>query len=414
MPTGRRGLRVVVIGGGVGGLCLAQGLRKAGIEVSVHERDGSVRGRNQGYRLHISPDGERALRECLPERVQALLTATANSRYGYGMAVYDEQLAPQWTPEMSDPRAGAADKVDAVDRVTLRRVLLAGLEDAVHFGKRYLRHEVLADGTVGVRFADGSVDTGDVLVAADGAGSVIRRAQGFAEPRDLGVRTIFGRIPMTARLRVELPEILQDRFTWVIGSDEHKLGLMPMVFRTEPATAAARLWPELSLPSTEDYFMSVFSMHRTATGMPDEQFLSLSGAQLWRLVQERTAGWHPHLRAALEHADIPETFPVAVRATAPIEPWEPGPVIPLGDAVHAMPPSGGVGANTAVRDAATLTRELLAADRGEQPIAAAAERYQDEMLRYATDAVAMSLQVAKWSLKRIDFDESVLPAHAAG
>ncbi|WP_328645122.1 FAD-dependent monooxygenase [Amycolatopsis sp. NBC_00348] len=414
MATARRGLRVVVIGGGVGGLCLAQGLRKAGVDVSVHERDDSIRGRNQGYRLHISQDGERALRECLPERVQEVLTATANSRYGFGMANYDEHLTPQWTPEMTDPRAGQADKVDAVDRVTLRKVLLAGLTDAVHFGKRYTHHEVQPDGTVAVQFADGSVDTGDVLVAADGANSGIRRARGGAEPRDLGVRTIFGRIPMTARLRAELPEILQDRFTWVIGSDEHKLGLMPMVFRTEPATASARLWPELAFEPCDDYFMSVFSMHRTATGMPDEQFLAMSGAELWEFAKARTTGWHPHLRAIMEFADVEETFPVAVRATAPIEPWEPGPVIPLGDAVHAMPPSGGVGANTALRDAATLTRELLAADRGEQPVALASERYQTEMLGYATDAVAMSLQVAKWSLKRIDFDESVLPARVAG
>ncbi|AJT61732.1 hypothetical protein T261_0039 [Streptomyces lydicus] len=410
--TARRGLQVLVVGGGIGGLCLAQGLRKAGIRVDVYERDDSVRGRNQGYRLHISPQGEHALRDCLPRRVQELLSATANSRYGYGMAVYDEHLVDQWAPKFHDPRADKADKVDAVDRVTLRRVLLAGLDDIVHFRKRFVRYETAPDGTIAAHFSDGSVATGDVLVAADGANSPIRRQHGsHAEPRDLGVRTVFGRIPMTAQLRRELPETLQDRFTWVIGSDGHKLGLMPMVFRTKPAQAAARLWPGLGFDDTEDYFMSVFSMHRTATGLPDEEFLAMDGARLWRLVQERTACWHPLLRAALMHADITETFPVMVRTTAPIEPWEPGNVIPLGDAVHAMPPSGGVGANTAVRDAATLAGELLAVDRGERSVAEAAERYQADMLRYATEAVATSLQVAKWSLKQIDFDESVLTAH---
>jgi 2-polyprenyl-6-methoxyphenol hydroxylase-like FAD-dependent oxidoreductase len=409
MTTPRHGLRVVVIGGGVGGLCLAQGLRKAGLDVSVYERDDSVRGRNQGYRLHISPEGERALRECLPERAQALLTATANSRYGYGMAIYDEHLTAQPGPEITDPRADAADKVDAVDRVTLRRVLLAGLDDAVHFGKRFTRHEQRPDGTVVAHFADGSSVTGDVLIAADGGNSVLRRAVGVgAEPRDLGVRTIFGRIPLVAELRRELPEVLQDRFTWVIGSDGHKLGLMPMAFRTCPAEAAAKLWPGLDFEDSDDYFMSVFSMHRTETGMPDEEFLALDSARLWQFVQDRTAGWHPALRTVLRYADVAETFPVAVRATAPIELWEPGAVIPIGDAVHAMPPSGGVGANTAVRDAATLTRALLAADRGECSIAEASKRYQAEMFEYATEATATSLQVAKWSLKRIDFDESVL------
>ncbi|WP_192909516.1 FAD-dependent oxidoreductase [Gandjariella thermophila] len=411
----RRGLRVVVIGGGVGGLCLAQGLRTAGIRVAVYERDGSVRGRNQGYRLHISPEGERALRDCLPPRAAELLSATANSRYGYGMAVYDEHLASQWAPRFDDPRAADPDKVDAVDRVTLRRVLLAGLNGIVHFGKRFVRYETAPDGAVVAHFADGTVAAGDVLVAADGGNSPIRRQRGIhAEPRDLGVRTVFGRIPMTGELRRELPEFLQDRFTWVIGSDGHKLGLMPMVFRTRPAEAAARLWPGLDLGDSEDYVMSVFSMHRTVTGMPDAEFLAMDGPRLWRFVQERTAGWHPALRAVLRYADVAETFPVVVRATAPIEPWQPGPVIPVGDAAHAMPPSGGVGANTAVRDASTLVRELLAADRGERSVTEAAERYQAEMLGYATEAVAMSLQVAKWSLQRIDFDESVLAANTTG
>ncbi|CAM3691230.1 NAD(P)/FAD-dependent oxidoreductase [Kibdelosporangium persicum] len=405
----RRGLRVVVIGGGVGGLCLAQGLRQAGVHVEVYERDESVRGRNQGYRLHISPEGEQALRDCLPRPVRELLVATANSRYGYGMAVYDEHLVEQWGPEINDPRADRPEKVDAVDRVTLRRVLLAGLHDVVRFGRRFTHYERPVGGGVVAHFADGDAVRADVLVAADGSNSVVRRQQGdLGEPRDLGVRTVFGRIPMTGALRRGVPEVLQDRFTWVIGSDGHKLGLMPMVYRVKPRQAAAKLWPGYEFDDTGDYFMSVFSMHRSATGMADREFLTMSGARLWELVVERTSGWHPALRTILRYADVSETFPVAVRATAPIEPWAPGNVIPLGDAVHAMPPSGGVGANTAMRDASTLTRWLRAVDRGECSVSEASENYQAEMLGYATEAVAMSLRVAKWSLKRIDFDESVL------
>jgi 2-polyprenyl-6-methoxyphenol hydroxylase-like FAD-dependent oxidoreductase len=41
-------LRVLIIGGGIGGLCLAQGLRSAGFAVIVFERDSTPRSRLQG------------------------------------------------------------------------------------------------------------------------------------------------------------------------------------------------------------------------------------------------------------------------------------------------------------------------------------------------------------------------------
>lgn len=51
-------------GAGIGGLCLAQGLVRAGLEVTVYERDEALHSHGQGYRLHI--DAGPALRACLP------------------------------------------------------------------------------------------------------------------------------------------------------------------------------------------------------------------------------------------------------------------------------------------------------------------------------------------------------------
>ena len=61
-----RSFHVIIVGGGLGGLCLAQGLKKAGVNVAVYERDRTRTDRLQGYRIHIDPDGSRALHECLP------------------------------------------------------------------------------------------------------------------------------------------------------------------------------------------------------------------------------------------------------------------------------------------------------------------------------------------------------------
>lgn len=172
--TGRPAFRVLVIGGGIGGLSLAQRLRQAGVDVRVYERDESADGRRQGYRLRISPEGEAALRACLPARLTELVAATANTRDDAGLAAYDEQLTEQWAPKFEDPRADRADKIDAVDRVTLRRILLAGLADTVHFGKNFERLARTPDGRVTAYFADGTEATGDVLVAADGTNSRVR------------------------------------------------------------------------------------------------------------------------------------------------------------------------------------------------------------------------------------------------
>src|SRR4051812_46336768 len=52
---------ILIIGGGLGGLCLAQGLRNAGISFRVFERDANASWRPQGYRLRINGEGANAL-----------------------------------------------------------------------------------------------------------------------------------------------------------------------------------------------------------------------------------------------------------------------------------------------------------------------------------------------------------------
>ncbi|MEV7603586.1 NAD(P)/FAD-dependent oxidoreductase [Kitasatospora sp. NPDC089797] len=400
VPTSRSPLRVLVIGGGIGGLCLAQGLRQAGVDVQVYERDGSAEGRRQGYRLRISPEGERGLLACLPPGLRELLSATANTRDDSGLVAYDEHLVEQWAPSFEDPRADAPDKIDAVDRVTLRRILLAGLADVVRFGRTFERLERTADGRVVAHFEDGSSAEGDVLIAADGSNSRVReQLRPWDRPTDLGIRTVFSRIPRAAAVAAGLPAALQDRFSYVIGTDGHHLGLMPMTFREQPSRAAARLWPDAGLTDSEDYYMSVFNVHREDLGIDDDAFFALSGEELCALVVERTAHWHPDLRGIFGHALPGTTFAVALRATRPVQAWEPGPVVPLGDAAHTMPPSGGVGANTAIRDAEALTGLLTAVDRGERELGEAMAEYQKAMVEYATEGVEMSLRIAQWSIR---------------
>jgi 2-polyprenyl-6-methoxyphenol hydroxylase-like FAD-dependent oxidoreductase len=57
-----QGLRVCIIGAGTGGLCLAQGLGRDGIDVKLFERDLAPTDHQHGYRLSINATGRCALK----------------------------------------------------------------------------------------------------------------------------------------------------------------------------------------------------------------------------------------------------------------------------------------------------------------------------------------------------------------
>ena len=84
-------LDVLVIGGGIGGLCLAQGLKKAGVKVSVYERDATPISRLQGFRVHISPEGSTALHACLPPELWMVFNRTGGA-FVRGFTMVTEQL----------------------------------------------------------------------------------------------------------------------------------------------------------------------------------------------------------------------------------------------------------------------------------------------------------------------------------
>ena len=94
----------------------------------------------------------------------------------------------------------------AVDRVTLRRLLLADLDDVVHFDKKFERYERMPDGGVKAFFADGTSANGDVLVGADGAGSGVRR-QYLPQARryETEAVSVALKLPLTEQSRAWLP-----------------------------------------------------------------------------------------------------------------------------------------------------------------------------------------------------------------
>lgn len=388
------GPRVVIIGGGLAGPCLAQGLRRAGIEVTLYERDAGVATRGQGYRIHVAPEGDRAMRRCLPDDLYRLVHAVAG-KPGSGVTVYDPRLTVLDRVTDFGEVDPAADQHVAIDRLVLREVMTYGLDDVMRYGKAFARYEDLPGGHVRVHFDDGDSADADLLVAADGSGSLVRQQfLPHAMVVDTGVAVVFGKTPLTDEVRAIVPEYALDGFSTVVGDDGRFLPLAGMEFRTDPDKAAAELAPGLRFRDTRDYVMWVLGIAADRVGVPASRLYRMDGRLLADTVCGAIADWHPALGEIVERSDPRTVKASSMRTAVPVEPWATGPVTLVGDAIHCMVPAG-IGAAVALRDAAELTDRLAAATRGGVSLAAAVHDYEAAMLDYGFAAVAASQQVGR-------------------
>jgi 2-polyprenyl-6-methoxyphenol hydroxylase-like FAD-dependent oxidoreductase len=384
-----RSLRVAIAGAGLGGLCLAQGLRRAGLDVIVYERDSAFDQRRQGYRLHVDARAGLALQECLPPELLALFQATCGLP-STRLTVLSKRLRVLSERQASDPGAdfyAPATLSTSVDRQTFREVLALGLagDAAIVFGSEVTRYEAGQNG-VRVHFADGRHADADLLVGADGTGSAIcRQHLPQAEPTDTGKRCVYGKTLLREEALARLPAAMIDGFTAVIGG------------RTGMATGVVRFRQrpqDQGLSPAEDYLMWGLTADRRDFGLPDEQLSSLDPAGLHELSGKLIRKWHPDLRALHAMAEVSETFLIRIRTSVPVPAWPPSRVTLLGDAVHAMSPAAGSGANTALRDAAVLCRALRAAVADGGDLLTAVGSYEEEMRGYGYAALAAGSQVA--------------------
>ncbi|MFI6043945.1 FAD-dependent oxidoreductase [Nocardia sp. NPDC051321] len=349
---------VVVIGAGLGGLCLAQGLRRAGISVAIYERDTSEAARTQGHRLHIDARGRSALSKCLPPQLFSLVRAIAG-RPAPQVNGFDHQLRPTGVFALDDPPGDALPAHTVLDRQVLRRILLTGLDDVVHFGRRCIGYDRDRDDIVTARFADGSTAQGSVLVGADGIGSVIR-AQRLPTARvvDSQTRLIYGRVPLTPELRHALPPTMFSVFNSVVGPGNRFVGIAPVEYRERPTAAAVRLAPEVALEPATNTLAVMFGRRLDRLGCSDQELRAASGRELRDLVLEQLAGWYPLVTEIVERWTLSTISPISIRSSVPVPPWPTSNVTLLGDAIHAMSPAAGAGANIALRDAAALALAL--------------------------------------------------------
>jgi len=370
---------VLIAGGGIGGLCLAQGLRRAGISCTVYESAPGI-GR-AGYRLHMNGAGGRALQQCLPDHLFELYMQTSRETPRREvMVLLDHQARELGARPHIGPPNDPSRPHTAVNRRTLRQILSLGLEDIVRYGSTVTGYETDGD-KVRVLLDDGTSATGDVLVGADGINSVVRgRLLPEVPVVDTGMRSLYSTAPLTDELAASLPEALFDGFAVATGPNGALFAYGVYRPRRPVAEAAAELAPGAAVDPVDPYIMVNLGLppgSPVAAGAPD--LWNSSAETLHALMRTAVRGWDPALAELVEHVDPATIFPVSTRHLQPADPWPAGRVTLLGDAIHAMPPSFGSGANTALRDAAALARGLERAAHGDTPVAKAVAEYETEM-----------------------------------
>jgi salicylate hydroxylase len=310
-------MKVVIVGGGIGGLTTALALLRHGIEPIVLERAPQLT--EVGAGVQIAANGTIVLRELGLEPALASV-ATVPARFDYlelstGRLLYVAPLGKE-----AEARYGAllynvhrADLIDLLANAVPPNVIRLGAECAS------ISQD--AEGAY-VTLKNGEVIRGDAVIGADGIHSAVRTAlRGPEEKQFANILMWRSLIPADRLTDLKLP---------VAGNNWFGVGrnIVSYWVRKDLYSVLA------SVPATE-----VSRESWTQSGDVEQLRRSFAGSE-------------PTVQKMLEAAD--STFITGMYHRDPIEHWSSGRIALLGDAAHAMVPYLAQGACQAIEDAWVL------------------------------------------------------------
>jgi 2-polyprenyl-6-methoxyphenol hydroxylase-like FAD-dependent oxidoreductase len=338
--------RVIIAGGGIGGLATALTLHQIGVPVTVYE--GVRELAPLGVGINIQPNAVRELYDLgigpdaldtvgLPAREWALVGLNGNDIYAEPRGLLAGYKWPQY----------------AVHRGRLHMLLYNTLvqragRDAVRLGHRVTGYRRNPDGTATalITRADGTAttDTAAVLIGADGIHSAIRAQMHPNQPPIHWGGAIMWRGTTQAK-----PIRTGSSFIG-LGTHRHRVVVYP-ISHPDPVTGLAAInWiAELTLDAADGWQNAGwFRAVETA------EFAHHFDGWKWDWLDV------PDLIA---RSDVAYENPMIDRD--PVDTWQDGAVLLVGDAAHAMYPTGSNGASQAIIDARQLGAAIL--DHGVTP-----------------------------------------------
>ena len=373
--------RILIIGAGLGGLALAQGLIRSGFNVSVFERDESPTHRSQGYRISIRSLGMNALTALLTLEKMSRLSMARAADVGDGFTCANEKMEPFFSvPQGQDAAVPFL-------RSELRNLLQEGVH--IEWNKRLVMFEDNTDHVI-AHFEDGSYATGDLLVGCDGGASTVRELLPVVYQNGLGsvpsvsegTRAILGgQIERTPKWNTLLP-LNKTGLVHYLGPNSHYLG----VCFSERADRS----PTVFWAFTEEIEDSRAPRYQFDQGLQCRIRILDHCKQLMK-----NEPWHKSLKKLVYDTPAEAIMaPWLIRTTrlsdSPQFPMSPtGRVTLVGDSAHSMPTQRGLGGSNVLEDARLLSSLLTSAPK---PInwPKLIEKYEREMFARARIAVQES------------------------
>lgn len=344
-------MRIIIVGGGIGGLALANGLTRAAHDVVVVERDHDLAA-TPGYHITLRSAAQAALRELVSsECFDTLLAAASDGAHRGADAIFDDQGTERGAFDI-DPDVG----VD-VDRVTLRLLLAEAVSGELLRGRVGVAATADSGGAM-VELDDGEVLRGDFVVAADGVGSrIATMLAGRSTSTPTGLIGVSGRTVATA-LDVEERTRLGARSSLATGADATAL----YVGFHDPSGHAVQGRPTPPISATQEatyIWGAMLAEDGRGAALRGLRGAALRDATVGAL---RAAGWGDVPLRALLATEVDGVaafrFHAAATDASELAPWTAGRITAIGDAVHATPPTAGMGAGIAIEDAADLVGAL--------------------------------------------------------
>lgn len=319
--------RILIAGGGIGGLTAAATLLEAGFDVTVFEQAAVLA--EVGAGIQVSANAGRVYRSLgLMEAVEA----TGVLPEAYHFRIFDSGEVLQTIPLGAGYRERHGVPYVTIHRADLHRLLVDKVRSldpgAVRTGCAVASFAEDEDG-VTVTLADGTTERGAALIGADGIKSVVRRGVvGPDEAAYTGDAVWRVVVPMD-----RLPPEHRARTTdiWA-GPGRHAV------------TYALRGGTLMNLVGCVEHAQ-----------WEDESWTT---PRPWAEMRADFAGWHPMITTIIDEADRDQCYRWALRDREPIRDWSTARVTLLGDAAHPTLPYMAQGAAMAVEDAAVLARAL--------------------------------------------------------